>query len=409
MKRRQVSVMCSHAYCFPIARSNSFRVRLYCSQATQKTVTKNLIESKDAAQLKWVELGKDLSKKTVEHIQATTNSLWEKYEVFVGLKELQVAQLNVTEAEKAFMVARGVVRQSQATLEGQHLKLKEVRDKLDRVSREDSHYLELATQEHKLLQEERRHRTAYENAEELERETFALFSAAVRESHEKERTRAERTKNWSVMGSVLGAMIGVLGSTYINRVRLQELKALLLEAQKGPINLQEALKEQASIHQLQSKELNALVTNLKELVLEEGAVQQAGKEAIAKPGKTESALKLDPVMVALKEQASSSKQTNVALEGLEQKLKGLQQALGKVSSDIKIVKAVTQTKPSQTVSSGLMQDWQILATENVIVGLAETEKRLESHISTNTVYNTVLTYVAFALTLPVLYVLFKGN
>lgn len=70
-------------------------------------------------------------------------------------------------------------------------------------------------------QEERRLRTAYENAEGSEREKFALFSAAVRESHEKERTRAERTKNWSIIGSVLGALIGVMGSTYINRVRLQ--------------------------------------------------------------------------------------------------------------------------------------------------------------------------------------------
>lgn len=70
-------------------------------------------------------------------------------------------------------------------------------------------------------QEERRLRAAYEDAEGSERERFALFSAAVRESHEKERTRAERTKNWSIMGSVLGALIGVLGSTYINRVRLQ--------------------------------------------------------------------------------------------------------------------------------------------------------------------------------------------
>ena len=48
-----------------------------------------------------------------------------------------------------------------------------------------------------------------------------MFSAGVRESHEKERTRAERTKNWSVIGSVLGALIGVMGSTYVNRVRLQ--------------------------------------------------------------------------------------------------------------------------------------------------------------------------------------------
>ncbi|XP_048403947.1 mitochondrial potassium channel [Stegostoma tigrinum] len=409
MKRQLLSVMCPRASCFHIARSNSLQVRVYCSQPTQKTVAKTLNETTNATQLKWVELSKDLSKKTVEHIRITTNSLWEKYEEFVGLKEVQVAQLKVTEAEKAFMVARGVVRQSRETLENQQLKLKEVRDRLDRVSREDNHYLELATQEHKLLQEERRHRTAYENAEELERETFALFSAAVRESHEKERTRAERTKNWSVIGSVLGAMIGVLGSTYINRVRLQELKGLLLEAQKGPINLQEALKEQASIHQIQSQKLNTLVTNLKELVHDKSAFQQAGKEATTNLKKAESGLKPDPVMDALKKQASSSKQTSAALEGLELKLNGLEQAIGKVASDIRTVKSVTQAKASQTVSSELTQDWQILATENMIDGLAEMEKRLETHIQASSLYNTMLTYAAFALTLPVLYMLFKGN
>lgn len=409
IKRGPIGMMCSRVYCFQVARTSSLRVRLYCSHASQKTVSKTLNASKDAVHLRWVELGKNLSKKTVDRIRATANTLWENYEEFVGLKEVQEAQLNVNEAEKAFMVARGVVRQSQETVEAQHLKLKEVRDKLDRVSREDSHYLELATQEHKLLQDERRHRTAYEAAEELERETFALFSAAVRESHEKERTRAERTKNWSLVGSVLGAVIGVLGSTYINRVRLQELKALLLEAQKGPINLQEALKEQASMHQIQNKELNVLVTKMKELVLQERAVQQTGKAATTKMGTSEFTLKPDPFLITVKEQATSLKQTNATLVGLEQKLKSLQTSLGQVASDIKTVKLVTQAKPSQAASSRMMQDWQTLATEDVIVGLAETEKRLESHIRTNTLYNTVLTSAAVAITLPVLYVLFRGN
>ncbi|XP_072928910.1 mitochondrial potassium channel isoform X4 [Hemitrygon akajei] len=353
MKKGQFGMMCSRVYCFQIVRSNSLQVRLYCSQASQKTVTKALSENKDATPMKLVELGKNLSKKTIHHIRTTANTLWENYEEFVGLKEVQEAQLNVTE-------------------------------------------------------DERRHRTAYENAEEAERETFALFSAAVRGSHEKERARAERTKNWSLVGSVLGAIIGVLGSTYINRVRLQELKALLLEAQKGPMNLQEALKEQASMHQIQNKELNTLVTNLKELVGQNGAVQQAGK-ATTNTGKSESVLKLDPFMISLKEQATSLKRTNTALEGLEQKLKNLQMSLGQVASDIKTVKVVAQTKPWHTVPSELTQDWQTLATEDVIVGLAETEKRLEYQIRTNTVYSTVLTCAAFALTLPVLYVFFRGN
>lgn len=211
------------------------------------------------------------------------------------------------------------------------------------------------------------------------------------------------------MGSVLGAVIGVLGSTYINRVRLQELKALLLEAQKGPINLQEALKEQASMHQIQNKELNVLVTKMKELVLQERAVQQTGKAATTKMGTSEFTLKPDPFLITVKEQATSLKQTNATLVGLEQKLKSLQTSLGQVASDIKTVKLVTQAKPSQAASSRMMQDWQTLATEDVIVGLAETEKRLESQIRTNTLYNTVLTSAAVAIMLPVLYVLFRGN
>lgn len=50
------------------------------------------------------------------------------------------------------MVARGLVREAQENLEAQQAKLKEVRDRLDRVSREDNQYLELATLEHRMLQ-----------------------------------------------------------------------------------------------------------------------------------------------------------------------------------------------------------------------------------------------------------------
>ncbi len=61
----------------------------------------------------------------------------------------------------------------------------------------------------------------------------------------------------------LGAVIGVMGSTYINRVRLQELKSLLLEAQKGPVSLQEAIKVQASMHKMQQDELSNLIDSLR--------------------------------------------------------------------------------------------------------------------------------------------------
>lgn len=50
------------------------------------------------------------------------------------------------------MIARGIVREAHTSLEALQVRLKEVRDRLDRVSREEAHYLELATLEHKLLQ-----------------------------------------------------------------------------------------------------------------------------------------------------------------------------------------------------------------------------------------------------------------
>lgn len=63
------------------------------------------------------------------------------------------------QAEAAFMVARGIVREAHASLEALQGRLKEVRDRLDRVSREEAHYLELATLEHKLLQVSRGERS----------------------------------------------------------------------------------------------------------------------------------------------------------------------------------------------------------------------------------------------------------
>lgn len=57
-----------------------------------------------------------------------------------------------SQAENVFMIARGIVREARENVEAQQIKLKEIRDRLDRVSRDDTQYLELATLEHRLLQ-----------------------------------------------------------------------------------------------------------------------------------------------------------------------------------------------------------------------------------------------------------------
>ncbi|CAI5767719.1 Hypothetical predicted protein [Podarcis lilfordi] len=383
-------------------------VRAYCSPASKRPEANTAVEVATNVLYRLSEAGKVLGRNAIQRISATSQSWWDKYEEFVGLNEVREAQGNVTEAEKRFMVARGIVRESRETWEAQQLKLKEIRDRLDRVSRDDIQYLELATLEHKLLQEEKRYRSTYQTAEESEREAFSLFSAAVRESHEKERTRAEKTKNWSIIGSVLGAIIGVLGSTYVNRVRLQELKALVFEAQKGPINLQEAIREQASTYNSQQRDLSDLVANLKDILQ---AVAVTSQEATGDSPAKSTPLKTDPLLVSVREQLSYSKQMSSFLESLQRQLSSLEKSLGQMAAEVQNVKRGPQPTPGRKALLGPSTEGssQTFEAEDVVLELCNTERRLEAQMKRNSIYSTAFTCTVFAITFPMLYVLLKGN
>ncbi|XP_077429961.1 mitochondrial potassium channel [Vanacampus margaritifer] len=316
-------------------------------------------------------LGQQWSQKSALMAAATMNSWWEKYEEFVGLNEVRQAQTKVTEAEASFLTSRGLVREAHGSLEAVQGRLKEARARLERVSREEAAYLELATLEHRLLLDERRLRAAHGHAEAAERETFASFSAAVRESHEKERTRAERTKNWSLIGSVLGALIGVMGSTYINRVRLQELKSLLLEAQKGPESLQEALRIQAGNHRTQQDELGALIDSLR-VSLRGAAV--AVPEGSGPPPADRSTL----------------------LETLLPQVSELRQSLGGVRCELSHVR-------------NLLESGSRRGSEWTPGSAAETQRTLSERIGRSTLYSAAFAYTAAALTVTAVYALLRGG
>uniref|UniRef100_A0A8C6MA42 Coiled-coil domain containing 51 n=1 Tax=Nothobranchius furzeri TaxID=105023 RepID=A0A8C6MA42_NOTFU len=344
------------------------------------------------------EFGRQWSQRSAQAATATLNYWWGRYEEFVGLNEVRVAQTKVTEAEEAFMVARGIVREAHASLEALQVRLKEVRDRLDRVSREEAHYLELATLEN-----------THPSRQSSEREKFSLFSAAVRESHEKERTRAERTKNWSIIGSVLGALIGVMGSTYINRVRLQELKNLLLEAQKGPESLQEALKVQAGNHRSQQDELRGLIDSLR-VALAEAFTQQSS--APREEGQTRSPPPLS--ISALKALNMGSQRSQTLLESLPPQLGQLEKGLGRVEGELLTVRKLLETKPQPETgtgqpsfpSPGTEDRW---GSETVMRSLEDTKRTLGEQIRTNTVYNAVLTSAATAVTICAVYLLLRGT
>lgn len=258
-------------------------------------------------------------------------------------------------------------------------------------------------------------RTAYESAEGAERERFSLFSAAVRESHDKERTRAERTKNWSIVGSVLGALIGVMGSTYINRVRLQELRGLLLEAQKGPVSLQEALRVQAGMHRSQQEELQGLIHTLSSALRDRSS--EEGRTAPPAPAPAPIPQRPAPVPApsaseaALRELLLGTQRAQTLMEGLQPQLSHLEQSVANVESQLQAVSASVHSHfvADKVVVSAPDTPVMVCDTEDVMQGLAQTEKRLGDQISKTTLYSTILTYSAFAVTVPLLYIIFRGS
>jgi chromosome segregation ATPase len=148
--------------------------------------------------------GENLTRVSLDKLSGSISA----FDDLLGISEVRAAQSKVREAEDKFMNLRKSVQGADKELEMVRAQLNDVRKRLDRVSRDDERYLSLATEEHEILLEEKRLKASYVDLETQERDYFALLSGIVRESHEKERQRAERTKHWSVVGSLVGAAVG---------------------------------------------------------------------------------------------------------------------------------------------------------------------------------------------------------
>ena len=145
-------------------------------------------------------------------------------------------------------------------------KLKELGIELDKYQRGDDRYLVLVTEETKIIKDETKLKVELESCEMEERELFALLSSAVRESHEKERVRTERTKYWSIIGSIIGATIGIIGTTVNNYRKMNELRALVKSSTTSGIELREfVLQTSESLHDHQ-KQLQNVISDIKNLL-----------------------------------------------------------------------------------------------------------------------------------------------
>ena len=110
-------------------------------------------------------------------------------------------------------------------------------------------------QEHRVLRDESRLSSEYKLLEKAEQELFSALSNAVRTSHEKERAQAEKTKYWSIIGSAIGAFIGIVGTSINNWLRMRELRSIASSSAEVPVRLQEDVAVLASSVENQQNEV----------------------------------------------------------------------------------------------------------------------------------------------------------
>lgn len=102
----------------------------------------------------------------------------------------------------------------------------------------------------------------FKKLESAERDCFTNLSTRLRASHEKERERGERTKYWSIIGSAIGAFIGIVGTTVNNRLRLREVKNIVTEA-SDPSRVQAVITQLSDVVRMQQQQVGTFVNDLK--------------------------------------------------------------------------------------------------------------------------------------------------
>lgn len=114
---------------------------------------------------------------------------------------------------------------------------------IEKTKRGTDTYLDLVTKENEIIKEEKDILEKLTVLEENEKHYFGLLSSALRESHEKERARAERMKYWGIMGSIIGAVIGIVGTTINNYLRMKELRRLVTTSAESNTSSREKMME----------------------------------------------------------------------------------------------------------------------------------------------------------------------
>jgi chromosome segregation ATPase len=290
------------------------------------------------------------------------------YNDVIGITEVTKAKSDVISCETNLSDAQLQRRHKQFELRKLQGRLKDIHSELDRTPRGDDRYLHLITEEHAAIKKEQGLLDEFEVLENKEREAFHELSNKVRVSHEKEREREERTKYWSVTASLIGALLGIIGATISNEVRMRNLRKMIPMSE----DVRTLFDEIAQIMHSEQKQITEFITEMKTIFRLDSP--KLGELKLKEPD--------GPIQNYLSEIKKQNAEIAKQLEELK-RLTALDQALDK--------------DPNTVVYVG--DDMELL--------LKKTEENIESKMKLQTLLTVVVAYGVVALTLPLLYIWFN--
>lgn len=183
---------------------------------------------------------------------------------------------------------------------------------------------------------------------------------------------------------------------------LQELRSLLLEAQKGPESLQEALKVQAGNHRSQQEELRTIIDSLRLTLNDTSALRDVvfqDQQSAAPP-------------TALKDLHLGGRQTQSLLESLPPQMGQLRHGLSSVQGELSAVRKLLEGKEDKMQAGGPRSapvDGEQADTRTLVGCLQDGQRTLGEQLRTSSVYNALFSYTAATLTVCALYLLLRGS
>mmetsp|Transcript_136 Transcript_136/g.406 ORF Transcript_136/g.406 Transcript_136/m.406 type:complete len:295 (-) Transcript_136:98-982(-) len=183
----------------------------------------------------------------LKRLRGATRSLIELHGDATGLRMVELSHHEVAEARSRLGQARKKSSEARAASAKARSDVESARARVEGVERIDPRFPTLIQREHEALKAAADLEKNAAEFEETERIEFEHLTAALERSHAVEREYAERTKWYSATASVVGALLGLAGSTFITRSRRQNFAdAALLHTDKVVSHIDQVMAKVSS-------------------------------------------------------------------------------------------------------------------------------------------------------------------